>query len=56
MMGALMSALCSDQMWCLPQEGRAYYKLRLERSNARHVGLRAKRVKEAAAEEKAKAK
>lgn len=38
------------------QETRAYYKLRLERTNARHVGLRAKRVAEAAAEEKAKAK
>ena len=41
----------------LPQEGqRAYYKLRLERTNAKLIGVRAKRAAEAAAEEAAKAK
>jgi large subunit ribosomal protein L13e len=35
---------------------RAYYKLRLERTNAKLVGMRAKRAAEAAAEEKDKAK
>ena len=39
------------------QEGeRAYYKLRLERTNAKLVGARAKKAAEAAAEEAAKAK
>lgn len=39
------------------QEGqRAYYKLRLERTNAKLIGVRAKRAAEAAAEEAAKAK
>lgn len=39
------------------QEGdRAYYKLRLERTNAKLVGVRSKRAAEAAAEEAAKAK
>lgn len=38
------------------QENKAYYTLRLERANAKHVGLRAKRAAEAAAEEKDKAK
>ena len=39
------------------QEGDgAYYKLRLERTNAKLVGVRAKRAAEAAAEEAAKAK
>ena len=41
----------------LVQEGdRAYYKLRLERTNAKLVGVRSKRAAEAAAEEAAKAK
>ena len=42
-------------MWV--QEGdRAYYKLRLERTNKKLVGVRAKKAAEAAAEEAAKAK
>ena len=40
---------------CL-QAARAYYKLRLERTNQKLVGMRAKRAAEAAAEEKDKAK
>ena len=35
---------------------RAYYKLRLARTNAKLVGARAKKAAEAAAEEAAKAK
>lgn len=38
------------------QAFRAYYKLRLERTNKKHLGKRAKRAAEAAAEEKDKAK
>jgi large subunit ribosomal protein L13e len=38
------------------QEEKAYYKLRLERTNAKLVGVRAKRAAEAAAEEKDKVK
>ena len=38
------------------QAERAYYKLRLERTNAKHVGMRAKRLAETEAEEKAKTK
>ena len=38
------------------QEAKAYYKLRLERTNAKMVGLRAKRAAEAEAEEKNAAK
>ena len=38
------------------QENKAYYNLRLERANAKHVGVRAKRAAEAAAEDKDKAK
>ena len=38
------------------QAERAYYKLRLERTNAKHVGMRAKRMAEAEAEDKAKTK
>ena len=38
---------------CLPQAARAYGKLRIERANARLVGLRAKKAKEAAAKEEA---
>jgi len=38
------------------KENKAYYNLRLERTNAKHVGVRAKRAAEAAAEEKDKAK
>ena len=38
------------------QENKAYYNLRLERTNAKYVGVRAKRAQEAAAEEKDKAK
>ncbi len=40
----------------LLQNMRAYYKLRLERTNAKLVGKRAKRAAEAAADEKEKAK
>ena len=40
----------------IAQENKAYYNLRLERTNAKHVGVRAKRAAEAAAEEKDKAK
>ncbi len=40
---------------CL-QEEKAFYKLRLERTNAKLVGVRAKRAAEAAAEEKDKVK
>lgn len=40
----------------LKQAEKAYYKLRLERTNAKMVGVRAKRAAEAAAEEKDKAK
>eukprot|EP00891_Asterochloris_glomerata_P002294 jgi/Astpho2/2294/e_gw1.00040.130.1_t len=42
----------SDEM----KNMRAYYKLRLERTNAKLVGKRAKRAAEAAADEKEKAK
>ena len=38
------------------QEEKAYYRLRLERTNKKLVGVRAKRAAEAAAEEKDKAK
>ncbi len=38
------------------QEEKAYYQLRLERTNAKLVGVRAKRAAEAAAEEKDKSK
>jgi hypothetical protein len=38
------------------QAEKAYYQLRLERTNAKLVGVRAKRAAEAAAEEKDKAK
>jgi large subunit ribosomal protein L13e len=38
------------------QAERAFYKLRLERTNAKYVGVRAKRLAEADAEEKAKTK
>ena len=38
------------------QENKAYYNLRLERTNAKYVGVRAKRAAEAAAEDKDKAK
>ena len=38
------------------QAERAYYKLRLERTNAKHVGMRAKRLAETEAEDKAKTK
>ena len=55
--------LCKARLQCLTlclfllQEGqRAYYKLRLERTNAKLIGVRAKRAAEAAAEEAAKAK
>lgn len=41
---------------CPLQAFRAYYKLRLERTNKKHLGKRAKRAAEAAAEEKDKAK
>ena len=41
---------------CLQEGDRAYYKLRLERTNAKLVGVRSKRAAEAAAEEAAKAK
>jgi len=40
----------------LKEGQRAYYKLRLERTNAKLIGVRAKRAAEAAAEEAAKAK
>ncbi|KAL3161285.1 60S ribosomal protein L13 [Trebouxia sp. C0009 RCD-2024] len=40
----------------LKEGDRAYYKLRLERTNAKLVGVRSKRAAEAAAEEAAKAK
>lgn len=53
-----ITALCSASDGCgLPlQAFRAYYKLRLERTNKKHLGKRAKRAAEAAAEEKDKAK
>ena len=35
-----------------PQEAKAYGKLRIERANARLVGIREKRAKEEAAKEK----
>ena len=35
------------------QEARAYGKLRIERANARLVGIRAKKAKEAATKEEA---
>ena len=38
------------------QNNRAFYKLRLERTNVKHAGARAKRAAEAAAEERDKAK
>ena len=41
---------------CVQEGDRAYYKLRLERTNAKLVGVRSKRAAEAAAEEAAKAK
>ena len=46
----------ADNFMCLQEGPRAYYKLRLERTNAKLVGVRAKRAAEAAAEEAAKAK
>lgn len=46
----------SDALAMLLQAFRAYYKLRLERTNKKHLGKRAKRAAEAAAEEKDKAK
>ena len=53
------SLLCSD-LCCVPcgsaQEERAYYQLRLERTNKKLVGVRAKRAAEAAADDKDKAK
>ena len=43
-------------MWAHVQSTSAYQKLRIERTNQRLVGVRAKRAAEAAAEEKDKAK
>lgn len=41
----------------IPQQGeRAYYRLRLERTNKKHLGRRTKRAAEAEAAEKDKAK
>ena len=48
---------CASDGWGSPlQAFRAYYKLRLERTNKKNLGKRAKRAAEAAAEEKDKAK
>ena len=50
-------ALSHTHLPALPKQAeRAYYKLRLERTNAKHVGMRAKRLAETEAEEKAKTK
>ena len=49
-------ASCHLFLACLQEGDRAYYKLRLERTNAKLVGVRSKRAAEAAAEEAAKAK
>lgn len=38
------------------QANKAFYALRLARTNAKHVGLRAKRAKDAETEEKEKLK
>ena len=52
------STLCLTHVCpaAVAQAERAYYKLRLERTNAKHVGMRAKRLAETEAEEKAKTK
>jgi hypothetical protein len=53
----LVIIACCDQYIVRVQTGdRAYYKLRLARTNAKLVGARAKKAAEAAAEEAAKAK
>ena len=56
-MCSLTAPCCSSDGCGVPwQAFRAYYKLRLERTNKKHLGKRAKRAAEAAAEEKDKAK
>ena len=48
--------VCSQAKTFAVQDNEAYKKLRIERTNAKLMGKRAKRVAEAAAEEKEKAK
>ena len=45
-----------QELWDHLQDGNAYYRLRLERTDKMLVGVRAKRAAEAAAEEKHHAK
>ena len=52
----MTSSPAIDTACLVLQSQRAYYKLRLERTNKRLVGVRAKRAAEAAADEKEKAK
>lgn len=49
---AQLTTLSHTPSLSTPQDFRAYAKLRVERSNARLVGVRAKRAKEAEAAEK----
>jgi hypothetical protein len=49
--------LTADSFLCTLQQGeRSYYRLRLERTNKKHLGKRTKRAAEAEAAEKDKAK